>query len=213
MSPSTAERLPARNFWPTVAEADAGAFREAARKLPNGVSIVTFGAGKDRAGLTATSVSILGAEPPMVLLCVDRLSPAYPLLARERAFAVNVLAADQRELAERFGAARLSPAQRFADGRWLSLPSGIPCLADGLVAFDCELVEAIERGAQALLMGRVRCVLNGGGSGALLSWRGAYEQVGWSNDEISRAIGVTPRAGRRRDLDCPEATPCVLRQG
>ena len=195
MPPSIPQPKRSRNSWPTVAEADASVFRDAARRLPRGVAIVSLGAGDDRAGLTA-AVSFLSAEPPRLLLCVERNWPAYSLLARYGAFAVNVLSADQRELAERFSAAGLAEAQRFAHGRWLRLPSGLPCLADGLVAFDCELAETIERGAGAIVIGRVRRVLIGGGSGALLSWRGAYDQVGWSSDEISRAIGLTPRGPR-----------------
>ena len=49
---------------------------------------------------------------------------------------------------------------------------------------------------RGLQSGRVRHVLVGAGSGALVSWRGAYDQVGWSADEISRAIGLSPGNGK-----------------
>ena len=49
---------------------------------------------------------------------------------------------------------------------------------------------------QAIVIGRVRRVLVGDGSGALIRWRGAYDQVGWSKDEIARAVGLSNAAVR-----------------
>jgi hypothetical protein len=50
----------------------------------------------------------------------------------------------------------------------------------------------IERHTHAILIGRVRHVFIGAGSGALVYWRGDYDQVGWSHDQIARATGRSP---------------------
>jgi flavin reductase (DIM6/NTAB) family NADH-FMN oxidoreductase RutF len=166
------------------------------RHLAGGVCIVTVGAGDDRAGVTATSVSSLCVEPPTLLVCVNRASPCYAALTRFGAFAVNVLSADQREFAERFASgSSLKQTERFRSGRWLALPSGAHCLADSIAVFGCDVEERIERHTHAIVIGRVRCVLAAGGSGALVHWRGAYDQVGWGDDEVARAIGLFPRLG------------------
>jgi hypothetical protein len=107
-------RFQPRTSPPRAAEATEKTFREAMRHLAGGVCIVTVGAGGDRAGVTATSVSSLCAEPPTLLVCVNRASPCYAALTRFGAFAVNVLSADQREFAERFASgSSLKQSERF----------------------------------------------------------------------------------------------------
>jgi flavin reductase (DIM6/NTAB) family NADH-FMN oxidoreductase RutF len=193
MITSTVHCLKPQTARTALAEANETTFRRAMRQLASGVCVVTLGSDAERTGLTATSVSSLSADPPTLLVCVNRGSSSYPAFARLGAFAVNVLAADQREFAERFaGGSGLKGAERFEGGRWLPLPSGGICLADSVAVLDCEVDEQIERHTHAIVIGRVRRILIGGGSGALVYWRGAYDQVGWSSDEISRAIGLSP---------------------
>jgi len=197
MLSSTVHRLQPRALRPTVADADEKTFREAMRQLASGVCVVTLCAGERRTGLTATSVSSLSAEPPTLLVCVNRASSSYAALAFSGVFAVNVLAADQREIAERFAAGScLKAAERYQGGSWRALPSGVSCLADSIAVFDCEVDERIERHSHAIVIGRVRRVLLGAASGALIYWRGAYDQLGWSKDEVSRAVGLFPSGGK-----------------
>ena len=193
MLSTNVQRLRPRSSEPALAEADGKTFRAAMRQLASGVCIVTLGVGEERTGLTTTSVSSLSAEPPTLLVCVNRASSSYSAFERFGAFAVNVLAADQREFAECFaGGPDLEGAQRYREGAWRALPNGVSCLADSVAVLDCEVDERIERHSNAIVIGRVRRVLLGGASGALVYWRGAYDQVGWSRDEIARAIGLSP---------------------
>lgn len=188
------QRLQPRSPRPALAGRQEDIFRAASRQLANSVCIVTLGAGEERTGQTATSVSVLSAEPP-TLLVSGSLD-----LARHSAFAVNVLAADQREFAQKFSAASgLKAEEGFEDGRWLQLPSGVSCLAGSVAVFDCEVEECIQRHNHAILIGRVQHALLGEGSGALVYWQGAYDQVGWSRDEISRAVGLSPVTGHASD--------------
>jgi flavin reductase (DIM6/NTAB) family NADH-FMN oxidoreductase RutF len=194
---STVRRLQQTPQRPPVAEAAETTFLEAMRQFAGGVCVVTAGAGEERSGFTATSVTSLCADPPTLLVCVNRESSSYHALTRFGAFVVNVLAADQREIAERFArGSALRGSQRDEGGEWRVLPSGACCLADAAAVFECEAEERIKRHTHAIVIGRVRHVLVGAGSGALIRWRGAYDQVGWSADEISRAIGLSPRGSR-----------------
>jgi flavin reductase (DIM6/NTAB) family NADH-FMN oxidoreductase RutF len=197
MLSSAIHRLQQTPPHPPAAEATEKTFREAMRQVAGGVSVVTVGAHEERTGLTATSVTSLCADPPTLLVCINRESSSYQALTRFGFFAVNVLAADQREVAERFGGGSgLTGSQRYQGDRWLALPSGVRRLADAAAVFECEVDEPIERHTHAIVIGRVRHVLVGAGSGALVRWRGAYDQVGWSTDEISRAIGLSPSEGK-----------------
>jgi flavin reductase (DIM6/NTAB) family NADH-FMN oxidoreductase RutF len=168
-------------------------------ELARGVSIVTFGAGGNRAGLTAASVTPLSSDPPSLIACIPHGSPSFSALRRSFAFAVNLLAADQQEYAEHFdGRYGLQGSERYQGGPWRPLPSGVLCLANSIAAFDCEIEDRIERHAHSILIGRARHVFMGSGSGALVYWRGGYDQVGWSGDQIARATGLSPVGSRLR---------------
>src|SRR5450755_1649285 len=77
-------------------------FRAAMRQLTGGVSVITVGRGKDITGMTVTSVSSLSVEPPALIVSINRESSSWPLLKRYGSFGVNILTADQLDIAERF---------------------------------------------------------------------------------------------------------------
>src|SRR5580692_11996178 len=77
-------------------------FRGAMRQLTGGVSIITAGKGKDISGMTVTSVSSLSVEPPSLIVSINRAASSWPLIARHGVFGVNILTADQLDIAERF---------------------------------------------------------------------------------------------------------------
>ena len=109
--------------WGRLSDATGTTFQEAMRQLPSGVCVVTHGTGGERTGLTATSVASLSSEPPALLVCLHRSSSSDPALTRLGAFAVNVLAADQREIAGRFASASgVNGEERFEEGRWVAAP-------------------------------------------------------------------------------------------
>ena len=184
---------------PELTDADADNFRAAMRQLASGVTLITVGEGAERRGMTATAVVSLSADPPTLIVCVNSNASMYPGLARGTAFGVSVLAADQQEIADRFaGRAGLNGVDRFDEGRWLVAPSGVSLFADSLSAFECEVEDLIERNTHAILIGRVKRTARCGGAGALVYWRGGYDSVGWSADEVLRATGFNPGAPRRR---------------
>lgn len=169
-------------------------FRIAMRELAGGVSVVTLGQDERRTGFTATSVSSLSLEPPTVIVCVNRRSSSWPLLREADSFGINVLSASHRELAHRFaGGGGIEGLARYEGAQWVAAITGAPLLADALAAFDCSIEEIIERHSHAIVIGRVEAVRRRSGGGALLCWRGDYDQLGWSQDEISNAVGLARR--------------------
>jgi flavin reductase (DIM6/NTAB) family NADH-FMN oxidoreductase RutF len=101
------------------------AFRAAMRQLAGGVSVITVGAGIERSGMTATSVSALSLDPPTLIVCVNRHSSTFHLLQRYRAFGVNILRAGHEKIAERFtGRGGTNGVDRYAEGSWITLVSG-----------------------------------------------------------------------------------------
>jgi flavin reductase (DIM6/NTAB) family NADH-FMN oxidoreductase RutF len=170
-------------------------FRAAMRELAGAVSVISCGVGEDRTGFTATSVSSLSIEPASLIVCVNRASSSWPILREADSFGVNVLSASHRELAHRFaGLSGAEGAARYEGGQWITLATGAPLLSDALAAFDCRVEEIIERHSHAIVIGRIEAVQRRGGGGALIYWRGDYDQLGWSQDEISNAVGLVRRS-------------------
>ena len=168
-------------------------FRLAMRELASGVCLITHGEGEARVGLTATSVSSLSVDPPTLIVCVNRAASLYARLKRGDAFGVSVLGAQHGEYADRFAARTgVNGAERFLEGAWIETPAGVSVLADALALFECETEEAIERHTHAIVVGRVTFAAPRPHEGALLYWRGAYDRIGWSAEELSRVIGAVP---------------------
>src|SRR4051812_18986411 len=137
-------------------EVSAADFRGAMRHLAGGVSVITAGRGADISGMTVTSVSSLSVEPPTLIVSINRAASSWPLIQRYRSFGVNMLAADQVDIAERFtGKDGLKGAGRFAGLKSTTLVSGVPLLGGVLAAIDCELEHVVERHSHAIAIGRV----------------------------------------------------------
>ena len=173
-------------------------FRGAMRHLTGGVSVITAGRGKDITGMTVTSVSSFSVDPPTLIVSINRDASSFPLIRRHGAFGVNILAADQLEIAERFaGKGGLKGADRFAGARWVTAVSGVPLLVGALSAVDCEVEEIFERHSHGIVIGRVRDVKNSTRNAALAYWHGQYVAVDQDEDALRLADVSVPTQVRR----------------
>src|SRR5690606_7860059 len=132
-------------------------FKAAMRHFPAAVNIVTCAHDGVCRGLTATAVCSLCVEPvPSLLVCVNRGGSTYSCLQKSKAFAVNVLDANQQDIARLFASGRPEDRnRRFRAGKWSRLVSGAPVLEGAIVAFDCELSQEIQHGTHSILVGTV----------------------------------------------------------
>ena len=178
-----------------IAPQPGGACLEALRQLPRAVSVVTFQRGADWFGLTGTSLSSLSLEPPTILLSFDCAANISPAAATKAPFGVSVLAASHAEIADRFRrGALVEPGPDDFEGSWVAAATGVVLRSDAVAALECESEEIIDRHGRAIVIGRIRNVFKSGGSGALVYWRGAYNSIGWTDDEVRRAVGLFPAA-------------------
>src|SRR6186713_1030985 len=80
-------------------------FRSALGMFATGVTIVTArGLGGQLIGLTANSFNSVSLAPPLVLWSLARAAGSLSVFAAGSHYAINVLASDQMDLAERFAA-------------------------------------------------------------------------------------------------------------
>lgn len=129
----------------------------AMRQFPAAVSLITTGSGEARAGLTATAVMSLTAEPPQIGIAVNKTTSAYPSIRANGVLCVNTLAAHHAELAGRFAGA-VKGIERFATGRWATMVTGAPALEDALISLDCTVTSEVDLGTHTLFVGRVEAI-------------------------------------------------------
>src|SRR6266849_7338235 len=169
-------------------EVASGDFRSAMRHLAGGVSVITVGRGKDITGMTVTSVSSLSVDPPTLIVSINRESSSWPLLKRHGFFGVNILTADQLDIAERFtGKDGLKGAARFAGAQWITRVSGVPLLVGALAAIDCEVEDIVERHSHAIVIGRPLAMKLSPRTAALAYWQGEYAAIDRDEDAIKLA--------------------------
>ena len=131
----------------------AAAFRHAMRHVPTGVTVVTSLKDGEPRGITVNAFSSVSLEPPSLLICINREARSYLFISTSRIFCVNVLAGDQRRLAEHFsGKVR---ERQFADIPYTTGSTGAPVLEGAIAHFDCEVAHEYTFGSHSVLIGHV----------------------------------------------------------
>lgn len=155
--------IDAKRFWRTLGE----------RAI--GVTVVTAAGQSGPAGFLALSAAHVSADPPTMLVSIDRRTSALAAVLESRHFAVNMLGREHEKLSESFGGkGQEKHAERFVAEEWTTLRTGAPILRAALGAFDCELEQIIERPGVIIALGRVvDCLATGAGS-PLIYFRGKY---------------------------------------
>ena len=143
------------------------------------VSVVTTDGPAGKFGLTVSAVSSVSADPPMVLACVNRKSPAMAAIEQNGVFAVNLLAAENLEVAEVFcGRPKSGKAYDFDRHDWREGMTGAPRIADALAVFECATDAAYDAGTHRIFVGRV-----------VAAHRGASDPLVYCNRAFARVTG------------------------
>ena len=149
-------------------------FIDAMASAVTGVSIVTTDGPAGRFGITVSSVSSVSADPPLVLACINRRSPACGAVRENGVFCVNLLSTAQQELANTFaGQPSRGEAFDFGGARWSPGLDGAPRFGGAVSTFDCVVEQAHETGSHTLFIGRVVSV-SGSAADPLLYTRRRY---------------------------------------
>ena len=154
----------------------AAQFKLGMRALAGAVSIITSAHEGRRYGMTATAVCSAAADPPTVLVCINRNTTTHGAVDGANIFCVNVLRSDDKELSGLFSGAQRGES-RFNDGHWTTLQTGSPVLRNSLVSFDCRVVHKIAHGTHTVFLGQVEQVLLGNKGKPLLYSEGQYAKL------------------------------------
>lgn len=141
------------------------------------VCVITTTFEGQRYGLTATAVSSVSAEPPRLLVCINRGGKTHDVILRSRLFCVNVLTEDQRDVAMVFAGMGGKDVDRFATGDWTTLGTGAPVLGGAAAALDCVLGDSIDQASHTVFFGDVVATAHRGGRDTLLYGARQFRQL------------------------------------
>lgn len=128
------------------------AFRDVIGHFASGVTVITTSLDGALHGTTASAVTSLSLDPPMLLICMNRSSETGQAVERSRAFAVNILGEGDDDLARRFAS---RGGDKF-DGVAVSVGEhGQPLLVDALAQLVCRVTQAVEAATHVVFFASV----------------------------------------------------------
>ena len=143
------------------------------RRHPVGVSVVSVDLEGERLGLTVASLVSLALEPPLVGISIARSAALHELLRGAGGFAVSLLGAGQRSLAQHF-ARGVPPIALWTGVETAEGPRG-PLLAGSLGWLECALEAEHEAGDHTLFVGLVERAEEGVAGAPLFRLDGGYQ--------------------------------------
>lgn len=128
-------------------------FRNALGAYATGITIITAAAADGKPyGLTCNSFASVSLNPPLVLWSLGIFSPSMSVFQNASHFAVNVLAAAQEALANKFAK---SSEDKFAGVDWTPGLGNAPLLASTVASFQCRYVNRYYGGDHVIFLGAV----------------------------------------------------------
>ena len=147
-------------------------FRAALGLFATGVTIITTrDAAGQPVGITANSFNSVSLAPPLVLWSLSRLAGSMPTFERGSHYAINILAADQHALAERFSGKGID---RFAGLAFREGAGGVPVLEGAVAVFECANRSQYEEGDHVIFVGQVEHCSRREGAPPLIFHGGRY---------------------------------------
>lgn len=161
---------------PTVTSDD---HRYGMRHFAVGVTIITARDDQQQAGLTATAVCSVTADPPRLVVFVNKNVVANEVILNSGALCINVLAGEQEEVAKAFAGMikEIHGDARFGYGEWRELVTGAPALDDTLANFDCRVIKVFDESTHHAFLCEVLATRERNDGEALIYLNGAFRRI------------------------------------
>ncbi|MFE9609680.1 flavin reductase family protein [Streptomyces sp. NPDC006012] len=149
--------------------------RSAFRRHAAGVAVITARGALGPVGFTATSLTSVSAEPPLLSFGIGIGASSWPAVSEARHVGVHILGEHQHELAATFAR---SGADRFgAPTAWREGPEGVPVLGGVLAWLVCRVVERVPAGDHHIVLAEVVLGDPGGAGRPLLYHGGGFNAL------------------------------------
>ena len=159
----------------TQPQNDSRALRNALGRYATGVTIVTaIDPDGHPIGLTVNSFAAVSLDPALVLWCLDNKSHNLAAFRKATHHAINVLAADQQDLSNRFAT---WPADRFVGLPWQAGAGGAPIFPGCCATFEMAKVTEHAAGDHTIFVGSVERFSETPDLAPLLFHAGRYREL------------------------------------
>ena len=187
---------------PAHSTCDRDVFRDVIGHFASGVTVITTRHDDARFGMTASAVSSLSLDPPMLVVCLHRDAPTRAAVSAAGVFGVSILSENDGHLAERFAKPR---EDKFAGVDVVDGASGVPLLRDALARLECRVSEDVEGGTHSVFLAEVQRAEARQGS-PLAYFRGRFGRLELAEDDAAyaelraRVVGGRVAVGRPLDV-------------
>ncbi|MET3291241.1 UNVERIFIED_CONTAM: flavin reductase (DIM6/NTAB) family NADH-FMN oxidoreductase RutF/DNA-binding GntR family transcriptional regulator [Brevibacillus sp. OAP136] len=165
------------NFNSRFVERDV--FQHVMGHFASGVTVITVRHNETDYGLTASAVTCLSLDPPMLLICVNRKTGTREAIAQSKVFGVNILHEDQGDVAIQFSKPN---TDKFAGVAIRYGELGEPLLAGVLANLECRMVEEVTGGTHSIFLAEVQNAWAEEGK-PLAYYRGKFGRFQGAGDE------------------------------
>jgi flavin reductase (DIM6/NTAB) family NADH-FMN oxidoreductase RutF len=132
-------------------------FIQAMRGVATSVSVVATDGPFGRFGVTVSAVASVSADPPMILVCINKRSPAVQAIEMNGFLTINLLSAEQSSIADVF--AGLAPGRTpfdFACAQWNDNGvEGAQHLQNAAASLHASVDAVYQHGTHAVIIARV----------------------------------------------------------
>lgn len=150
-------------------------FRQAMRRFPSGVTVVSGYVGGVAYGITVSSFCSVSMTPPLVLACLNNVGRASEALLRAENFAINILGATQEQVSN--SCARAGDDERFNDVTSRRGLNGTPVVEGAAAVLMCSTFDRHPAGDHTILVGHVDGVVLGNDPAPLAYHDGGYVRL------------------------------------
>ena len=135
-------------------------FLAAMRNVANSVTVVTTDGPAGRNGATVSSFCSVSADPPTLLVCLNKSGSTSLSIRNNGIFCINILSENQVRFAEQFARHTDNKLALFEDAEWEHQTGPAPSLA-GATSFFCSVSDIVESTSHDIIIGSVTAVSMG----------------------------------------------------
>lgn len=156
----------------TQVSIDPALFRQVLGSYPTGVCVISaLDADDQPVGMVVGTFTSVSLDPPLVGFLPDRKSTSWPKIAAAGRFCVNVLAADQRDIARQIAG---RGEQKFIGVEFTISDHRLPVIAGAVGRVECTIHSITEAGDHLFVLGNVLHLEASSTGGPMLFHRGKY---------------------------------------
>lgn len=159
---------------------EAAEFRAALGRFATGIAVVTTTVGGEDHAMTANAFTSVSLDPPIVLVCVEKVARFHDAVLEAGVWGVSVLAEHAGAVSTWFATRGRPLHTQFEGVRLTRGPhTGVPLLGDALSTLECRTRSVHDGGDHVVVLGDALWVDVPAPQGLpLVYWSGGYHGMG-----------------------------------